>query len=106
MAVLGAVVGDTPATAMPRSVLFLENGLASVAVALMALAAYNLANKLCTTNMTKCIAATVFAHTICFQRTEWLIPACMAFGGSVAYVTHVHDARKVRTGQGSMTLLL
>ncbi|KAG5185200.1 chromate transporter-domain-containing protein [Tribonema minus] len=88
MAVLGTVVGDTRGAALPRTVLFLENGLASVAVALVALAAYNLGHKLCGTPMTKCIAAAVFAHTICFQATPWMIPACMAFGGAVAYAGH------------------
>ncbi|KAG5183459.1 chromate transporter-domain-containing protein [Tribonema minus] len=89
MALLGALIGGKDSASLPQGVLFLENGLASAAVALVALAAYNLGNKLCKTHMTKVIGAIVFALTINYDQEAWLLPMCMVFGGVVAYTLHV-----------------
>jgi chromate transport protein ChrA len=57
MALLGTVIGGTDSSLLPAAVLYLQNGLASAAVALIAAAAYKLGSKLCTAPVTKCIAA-------------------------------------------------
>jgi chromate transport protein ChrA len=85
MALLGTVIGGTDSSLLPAAVLYLQNGLASAAVALIAAAAYKLGNKLCTTPVTKCIAAASASLTTLFNQQACLIPTVMAIGGAVAY---------------------
>jgi chromate transport protein ChrA len=90
MGLLGALVGSSNAASLPDGMLYMQNGLAAVAVALVALAAYNLGCNLCTNNITKAIAVASAALTINFTTVPWVIPACMVVGGLISYSTHVH----------------
>jgi chromate transport protein ChrA len=94
MALLGTVIGGTDSSLLPAAVLYLQNGLASAAVALIAAAAYKLGSKLCTTPVTKYIAAAAASLTTLFKQQAWLIPAVMVLGGAVAY----YDAVRSKVG--------
>ncbi|TPX58873.1 hypothetical protein PhCBS80983_g02850 [Powellomyces hirtus] len=92
MTVFGLLIGGhSENKALPQPVLFLENGLASSAVALDALAAYNLSNKICidTSIVTKIITAVAAALTVIFTTEPWLMPSLMAFGGLTTYGIHL-----------------
>ncbi|KAJ3161179.1 hypothetical protein HDU86_007801 [Geranomyces michiganensis] len=78
---------------LPTAVLYLQNGLASTAVALVALAAMNLSNKICISRLTKCVAVFAAAAAVNFPEVPWLIPALMVFGGSCSYAEYVSDNR-------------
>jgi chromate transport protein ChrA len=95
MGLLGALVGSSGAGTLPVGMLYVQNGLAATAVALVALAAYNLGCKLCKNTMTKAIAVTSAALTINFTTVPWLIPACMLMGGAVAYSMHLYKQQQV-----------
>ncbi|KAI8817086.1 chromate transporter-domain-containing protein [Fimicolochytrium jonesii] len=94
MGTLGAVVGswsdEDGGSGLPLWVKYAENGLASTAVALVALAAYNLANKLCGDHVTKIICVVAAGVTINFTTVPWVIPALMVAGGLVSYAAHLH----------------
>jgi chromate transport protein ChrA len=94
MALLGTVIGSKPSAELPEAVLYLSNGLASAALALIALAAYKLGNKLCKTKMTKIIGALSAAFTMCFTDEAWMIPVVMAVGGLTAYIVHLYEEHK------------
>jgi chromate transport protein ChrA len=94
MTILGTVIGGSPSAELPQAVLYLSNGLASAAIALIALAAYKLGNKLCKTPMTKIIAAIAASLTMCFTDEAWMIPVVMAFGGVVAFAVFYWQERK------------
>lgn len=99
MGTLGALVGSSASADLPLYVLYLENGLASTAVGLVALAAYNLGNKICKTNTTKIIAAVASSLTINFTTVPWLIPACMLGGSLVTYFTNKRTGAEVLQSQ-------
>ncbi|KAJ3044741.1 hypothetical protein HDV00_001145 [Rhizophlyctis rosea] len=101
MGVLGGVIGGDQST-FPVWVLFLENGLASAAVALVAVAAYNLGNKLCIDPLTKVIAFATFALTANFQAVPWLIPLLMVVGALVGYAEHWILAWRKRRNDGQL----
>jgi chromate transport protein ChrA len=94
MALLGTVIGSKPSADLPEAVLYLSNGLASAALALIALAAYKLGNKLCTTKMTKIIGASSAVLTMCFKKEAWMIPFVMALGGITAYTMYLYEEHK------------
>jgi chromate transport protein ChrA len=101
MALLGTVIGGKPSADLPEAVLYLSNGLASAAISLIALAAYKLGNKLCTTPMTKIIGALSASFTMCFTDEPWMIPLVMAVGGLTSYAVFRWEerARKVTNSQ-------
>ncbi|KAJ3171210.1 hypothetical protein HDU88_008247 [Geranomyces variabilis] len=78
---------------LPMVVLYLENGLASTAVALVALAAMNLSNKICTNRLMKCVCCFAAAAAINVPTVPWLIPALMVFGGLCSYAAYVREIR-------------
>eukprot|EP00612_Vaucheria_litorea_P002951 CAMPEP_0171461670 /NCGR_PEP_ID=MMETSP0945-20130129/6022_1 /TAXON_ID=109269 /ORGANISM="Vaucheria litorea, Strain CCMP2940" /LENGTH=459 /DNA_ID=CAMNT_0011988057 /DNA_START=146 /DNA_END=1525 /DNA_ORIENTATION=+ len=96
LALLGSFVGGTSSSDLPDWVLFVEDGLASAAVALVAMAAFNLANKLCVKSYAKVIALIVFCFGISFQEIHWLSPVYMIFGGLLAFLKHRCDENKSR----------
>eukprot|EP00953_Heterococcus_sp_UTEX-ZZ885_P028788 15345-Heterococcus_DN1.PRE.1 len=101
MALLGTVIGSKPSAELPEAVLYLSNGLASAALALIALAAYKLGNKLCKTKMTKIIGALSAAFTMCFTDEAWMIPFVMAVGGIAAYAVHLYEEHKRKAAERS-----
>ncbi|KAJ3184669.1 hypothetical protein HDU87_004072 [Geranomyces variabilis] len=89
----GSGGGGSGKTELPMAVLYLQNGLASTAVALVALAAMNLSNKICTNRLMKCVTVFAAAAAINFPTVPWLIPALMVFGGMCSYAAYAREVR-------------
>jgi len=81
MTVLGSVIANLNEQYLPEWVYYIETGLASVAVGLVAIASYNLSNKICIDRITKFITSIAAVLTINFSDIIWLIPCLMIIGG-------------------------
>ncbi|KAJ3168391.1 hypothetical protein HK101_011650 [Irineochytrium annulatum] len=86
MATLGYGVSRLGQGGIPVWVKHVENGLDSVAVALVAGAAIKLTHKILTTRLTQSLAVISLAFVVNFPDTIWMIPLLMAFGGVVSSV--------------------
>ncbi|KAJ3325835.1 hypothetical protein HDU76_013058 [Blyttiomyces sp. JEL0837] len=97
MASLGLGVGKLGAAGIPNWILHVENGLAAVAVALVANAAYKLGCKILSDNVNRLLAVVAGGLVINFTSTPWLIPVLMVVGGVTTYLEHlwkVHQESK------------
>lgn len=88
MGLLGGLIAGSNGDTLPTGVLYLENGLASTAVGLVAVASYNLGNKLLKDHVTKTIATITFCLNINWDDVQWLIPLCMVFGATTTYLEY------------------
>ncbi|KAJ3350238.1 hypothetical protein HDU83_009808 [Entophlyctis luteolus] len=86
MGSLGYGVGQLGAASIPVWVLYVERSLASIGIALVALAAKQLSSKLLTDKTTSTLAAIAAALVINFSFVQWLIPAVMICGGAATYL--------------------
>ncbi|KAJ1554202.1 hypothetical protein HK405_005731 [Cladochytrium tenue] len=85
MASLGYAVSRAGASDLPGIVLHLENGFASVAVALVAGAAYKLGAKLITDRFAAVLAVIGASVVVIFSSSAWAIPLVMAAGGLATF---------------------
>ncbi|KAJ3083698.1 hypothetical protein HK102_000947 [Quaeritorhiza haematococci] len=81
---------------LPTWLMYIENGLTSSAVGLVALAAYKLGTKIITDNMGMGVALISASLTITVTGQAWLFPTLMVFGGVVAYVADVIVGPRLR----------
>ncbi|KAJ3115624.1 hypothetical protein HDU96_000317 [Phlyctochytrium bullatum] len=83
MTFLGYGVGRLGAAGIPVWVKKIQNGLAAVAVALVALAAFKLGSKILADNTARVLA--ILAASFCINYTDviWVIPVMMVVGGVV-----------------------
>ncbi|KAJ3381899.1 hypothetical protein HDU84_004761 [Entophlyctis sp. JEL0112] len=86
MGALGYGVGKLGAASIPVWVLYIERSLASIGIALVALAAKQLSTKLLTDKTTSTLAAIAATLVINFSYIQWLIPVIMVCGGVVTYL--------------------
>ncbi|KAJ3349706.1 hypothetical protein HDU83_000324 [Entophlyctis luteolus] len=86
MGALGYGVGKLGAASIPVWVLYIERSLASIGIALVALAAKQLSTKLLTDKTTSTLAAIAATLVINFSYVQWLIPVIMVCGGVVTYL--------------------
>ncbi|KXS22240.1 chromate transporter [Gonapodya prolifera JEL478] len=84
---LGIAYGiNAVGSGIPVWMAYVENGLVSVAVGLVALAAYKLARAMYTTDMQIFIGFLSFAFASAFSTTSWIYPVLMAGGGVIMYL--------------------
>ncbi|KAJ3220190.1 hypothetical protein HDU67_005516 [Dinochytrium kinnereticum] len=86
MTFFGYGVGRLGAAGIPVWVKRMQNGLASVAVALVALAAYKLGCKILIDNTSRCLGIIAAAIVINYPERIWVIPVLMLTGGVVTTV--------------------
>ncbi|KAJ3187555.1 hypothetical protein HK101_009378, partial [Irineochytrium annulatum] len=86
MASVGYGVSRLGQGGIPVWVQHIENGLDSVAVALVAGAAMKLTDKILTTTLTRTLAVISLAFVVNFADKIWMIPLLMVFGGIVSSV--------------------
>ncbi|KAJ3069769.1 hypothetical protein HDU98_007183 [Podochytrium sp. JEL0797] len=101
MASLGYGVGRLGAQSeLPTVVLYIERALASVSIALIAIAAKQLTGKLLVDKTSCTLAAIAVALVINFSGVAWLIPVLMACGGIVTYLEGMAPAWRETWKQG------
>ncbi|KAI8852342.1 chromate transporter-domain-containing protein [Chytridium lagenaria] len=79
----GYGVGRIGESGIPLYLKYIQNGLSSVAVALVALAAYKMGCKILTDNTDRALAIITAAVVINFTSVVWVIPVAMVVGGIV-----------------------
>ncbi|KAJ1547813.1 hypothetical protein HK405_004871 [Cladochytrium tenue] len=100
MASLGYAVSRAGASDLPGIVLHLENGFASVAVALVAGAAYKLGVKLITDRFAAVLAVIGASVVVVFSSSAWAIPLVMAAGGLATFIEAYRPASVLRFAAG------
>ncbi|KAJ3018072.1 hypothetical protein HKX48_003182 [Thoreauomyces humboldtii] len=95
MTTVGILVGGSPGSTLPFPVLYLQNGLGATAVALIALASFNLGSKICGDRVTKSIAVATASLTSVFPGRSWLVPVLMVLGGCVTYLQSLVQSRRL-----------
>jgi chromate transport protein ChrA len=91
MTFLGYGISVLGVSGIPNWILYIQNGLASVAVALVAAAAYKLGCKILNDNLSRTLAVLGGCLVINFEDKIWIIPTVMTFGGICTYLQAIQD---------------
>ncbi|KAJ3215526.1 hypothetical protein HDU67_000314 [Dinochytrium kinnereticum] len=86
MTLFGYGVGRLGAAGIPEWVIHMQNGLASVAVALVALAAYKLGSKILVDRVSQSLGILSASIVINYTGLIWIIPVMMIIGGVVTTI--------------------
>jgi chromate transport protein ChrA len=103
MAGLGRGVAEL-GPSIPTYLHYLENGLTSAAVGLIALAAYKLSKKIISDKIDTSLALLACVLGINFTASAWLYPSLMIFGAFVSWSAWKYDAYKTNSSRTSREL--